>query len=255
MTGPLPDPAVLAGAAERFRALHRPGDPVVLPNAWDAASARIVAAQGFPVVATSSVAVAESLGYADGGTASPDEMFAAAARIARSVDVPVTVDAEDGYGLPPDDLVARLVDAGAVGCNIEDSAAGALSDVDTHAVRLAEVREAAIAAGVPLVLNARVDVFLRRGAAPEDAVVDEAVTRANRYLAAGADCAYPIGVRSEAVMARLVEGIDGPVNLHWRPDTPVSRLAALGVARVSAGGALWHAAMAAYRAGVESMRG
>ncbi|HEY3506756.1 MAG TPA: isocitrate lyase/phosphoenolpyruvate mutase family protein [Actinocatenispora sp.] len=254
MTGAMPDPAVLAGAAERFRALHRPGDPVVLPNAWDATSARIVAAQGFPVIATSSVAVAESLGYADGGAAPPDEMFAAAARIARAVDIPVTVDAEDGYGLGPDELVARLVAAGAVGCNIEDSTAGALSDVDTHAVRLAEVRGAAVAAGVPLVVNARVDVFLRRGDVPEDAVVDEAVARANRYLAAGADSAYPIGVRSDAMMARLVAEIDGPVNLNWRPDTPVSRLAALGAARVSAGGGLWHAAMAAYRAGVESMR-
>ncbi|GAA4210290.1 isocitrate lyase/PEP mutase family protein [Actinocatenispora rupis] len=250
MTGP----AALAGAAERFRAMHRPGDPVVLPNAWDVASARIVAAQGFPVIATSSVAVAESLGYADGGDASPDDMFAAAARIARAVELPLTVDAENGYGLAPEDLVGRLVAAGAVGCNIEDSTAGALSDVDTHAVRLAGVREAAVAAGVPLVLNARVDVFVRRGDVPEEDVVDDAIARANRYLAAGADCAYPIGVRSEAAVARLVAGIDGPVNVHWRPETPVSQLAALGVARVSAGGALWHTAMAAYESAVSSLR-
>ncbi|BCJ27154.1 isocitrate lyase/phosphoenolpyruvate mutase family protein [Actinocatenispora sera] len=245
--------SALADAAATFRALHRPGTPVVLPNAWDANSARIVAEQGFPAVATSSVAVAESLGYSDGGGAPPELMFAAAGRIARAVDLPVTVDAENGYGLPAADLVAALVSAGAVGANIEDSTGGVLSDVDTHAARLAGVREAAVAAGVPLVLNARVDVFLRSPGLSEAERVDAAIARANRYLAAGADCVYPILCPPTAV-ARLVNGIDGPVNVHWRPDGPSpAEFAALGVARISAGGLLWRMAMDAYRNAVGTL--
>jgi 2-methylisocitrate lyase-like PEP mutase family enzyme len=242
-----------ADAAEAFRALHRPGHPVVLPNAWDAHSARIVAEQGFPAVATSSVAVAESLGYRDGGGAPAEQMFAAAGRIARAVDLPVTVDAEDGYGLPAADLVAALVSAGAVGANIEDSTGGVLSDVDAHAARLAGVRGAAVAAGVPLVINARVDVFLRTPGLSEADQVDAAIVRANRYLAAGADCVYPI-LCPPATVSRLVDGIDGAVNVQWRPDGPSpAELAALGVARISAGGLLWRMAMDAYRNAVGTL--
>ncbi|BCJ38777.1 carboxyvinyl-carboxyphosphonate phosphorylmutase [Actinocatenispora thailandica] len=237
----------LAAAAAAFRALHRPGNPVVLPNAWDAYSARIVAERGFPAVATSSIAVAESLGYRDGGGAPAELMFAAAGRIARAVDLPVTVDAEDGYGLPAADLVAALLAAGAVGANVEDSTGGVLSDVDTQAARLAGIRAAAVAAGVPLVLNARIDVFLRSTGADEAELVDAAIARAERYLAAGADCVYPIFCPPETV-SRLVAGIDGAVNVHWRPDGPSpAELAELGVARISAGGALWRMAMDSYR--------
>jgi 2-methylisocitrate lyase-like PEP mutase family enzyme len=240
----------LAAAAEAFRALHQPGHPVVLPNAWDAASARVVEAAGFPAVATSSVAVAESLGYADGGDAPPAEMFAAAARIARAVGVPLTVDAEDGYGLGPRQLAEALVSAGAVGCNIEDSHGGVLSDVEAHADRLAGLRRAATEIGVPLVINARVDAFIRPGPGePTEAeLVGPAVERANRYLAAGADCAYPILCRQEDTVAALVRAIEGPVNVHWLAGGPsLARLATLGVARVSAGGSLWRRAMDAYR--------
>ncbi|MGA8115980.1 MAG: isocitrate lyase/phosphoenolpyruvate mutase family protein [Actinocatenispora sp.] len=246
--------ASLGAAADRFRSLHRPGRPVVLPNAWDAASARIVRDAGFPAVATSSIAVAESLGYADGGGAPAAEMFAAAGRIAAAVDVPVTVDAEDGYGLPPEELVERLVSVGAVGCNLEDSTGGALTDVDIHAARLATVRAAAVRSGIPLVINARVDVFVRSGGTPEADLVDEAVARANRYLAAGADCAYPILCRREETMAALIERIDGPVNLHWSAEGPsVARLADLGVARVSTGGGLWASTMDGFRKAVGAL--
>jgi len=248
------DPA-LADAAERLRSLHRPGSPVVLPNVWDAASARIVAEAGFPAIATSSAAVARSLGFEDGGTAPAAEMFAAAARIARAVNLPVTVDAENGYGLSPADLVRCLVEAGAVGCNLEDSTAGVLSDPEAHAARLAAVREAAAAARVPLVINARVDVFIRNPQRPEAELVVDAVARANRYLAAGADCAYPIGRLAEGTVATLVPAIHGPVNVLWTPaGPPVARLAALGAARVSAGGGLWQAAMDAFRSAVEGLR-
>jgi Phosphoenolpyruvate phosphomutase len=151
----------LRARCELLRSLHRRGDPLVLPNAWDVATAKAVVAAGFAVVATTSWAVAAALGYEDGERAPADEMLAAAARIARSVDVPVTVDAEAGYGMQPAELVAALHDAGAAGCNLEDTEwpAGTLRDPDRQAVWLAEVREAALAAGYPPVINARVDVF------------------------------------------------------------------------------------------------
>src|SRR5215510_7511498 len=145
-----------------LRSLHRPGTPLVLPNAWDVASARAVEAAGFPVVATTSGGVAAALGYEDHERAPGDEMLAAAARIARGVDVPVTVDAEAGYGMVPAELVAALKDMGAAGCNLEDTdhTTGALRDPGERAKWLAAVRAAASADDYPLVINARVDVFL-----------------------------------------------------------------------------------------------
>ena len=151
-----------------LRSLHRPGAPLLLPNVWDVATARAVVAAGFPVVATGSVAVAAALGYED-HEAPADEMLAAAARIANGVEVPVTVDAEAGYGMEPAALVAALRSAGAAGCNLEDSNHGALRDPDRQAEWLGAVRQAATDDGYPLVINARVDVFfgpLLAGAGP-----------------------------------------------------------------------------------------
>jgi 2-methylisocitrate lyase-like PEP mutase family enzyme len=225
------------GGASRLRALHVPGRPLILPNAWDAASARLVAAAGFPVVATSSAAVAEALGYADHEGAPPAEMFAAAARIARAVEVPVTVDAEAGYGLAPAELAGRLADAGAVGCNLEDSdhAAGGLVDPDRHAERLAALR----AADPDLVINARVDVFLR--ARDQRAALPDGLRRASAYLAAGADCVYPIGVRDGEVLAEFVAAVrPAAVNTGYGPAGPdLAALPELGVARISLGAGLW----------------
>src|SRR3954466_6657848 len=145
-----------------LRSLQRPGDPLLLPNAWDVATARAVVAAGFPVVATTSGGVAATLGYEDHEGAPADEMLAAAARIVRGVDVPVTVDAEGGYGMEPAELVAALRRVGAAGCNLEDTdhATGGLRDPDRHAQWLAAVRDAAQTDGYPLVINARIDVFL-----------------------------------------------------------------------------------------------
>jgi 2-methylisocitrate lyase-like PEP mutase family enzyme len=220
--------------ADVLRSLHVPGRPLVLPNAWDAGTARLVVEAGFPVVATSSAAVAESLGYADHQGASPVEMFDAVRRITRAVDVPVTVDAEAGYGLPAAELVARLLDVGAVGCNLEDTdhAGGGLTPIDKQAEYLAEVRAAA---GADLVVNARVDVFLR--AADQSAVLAEGVERARAYLAAGADCVYPILVQSP--LPSFVDEVDGPVNVTLLPEFSVPDLAAAGVARISLGAGLW----------------
>src|SRR3954462_13904858 len=134
-----------------LRSLHRPGDPLLLPNAWDVATARAVVAAGYPVVATTSGGVAATLGFDDHEGAPGDEMLAAAARIARGVEVPVTIDAEAGYGMEPDELVAALRTVGAAGCNLEDTdyAAGSLRDPARHAERLRAVREAASAEGYP----------------------------------------------------------------------------------------------------------
>src|SRR5512133_2213746 len=152
----------LQSRCDVLRSLHRPGAPLLLPNAWDVATARAVAAAGFPVVATTSGGVAGALGYEDHEGAPGDEMLAAAARIARGVDVPVTVDAEAGYGMEPAELVAALRSAGAAGCNLEDTdhAAGRLRDPDRQAEWLRAVRREASENGYGLVINARVDVFL-----------------------------------------------------------------------------------------------
>jgi 2-methylisocitrate lyase-like PEP mutase family enzyme len=230
--------------ARTLRDLHVPGRPLVLPNAWDVSSAMAVEQAGFPVVATSSAAVAGALGYPDDNTAPVAEMFAAAARIARAVAVPVTVDAEAGYQLPAAELVARLLETGAVGCNLEDTdhPTGRLVDVEQHCDRLAAVRAAADEAGVPLVINTRVDVFLLAGGNGKEAsLVEQAVHRCRRYLVAGADCVYPILAREERSILVFTAALDGaPVNTIYG-GIDVARAAELGVARVSLGGALWRA--------------
>jgi 2-methylisocitrate lyase-like PEP mutase family enzyme len=218
-----------------------------LPNAWDAGSAQAVVDAGFPVVATTSSGVANALGYEDHEGAPGEEMLAAAARIARAVDVPVTVDAEAGYGLGPAELVAELERAGAAGCNLEDTdhETEALRDPDEQAAWLGQVREAAEAAGYGLVINARVDVFLAAGSdVPQPELVPDALARARVYRQAGADCVYPIALWDAGALRAFVDGAGGPVNALAFPKAPsVADLAALGVARVSWGGLLHRAAM------------
>jgi 2-methylisocitrate lyase-like PEP mutase family enzyme len=229
----------LSDRCELLRSLHVPGRPLVLPNAWDAASARAVPAAGFPIVATSSAGVAEALGYRDHEEAPLEEMLAAAARIVRAVEVPVTVDFEAGYGLAPDALVEALQSVGAAGCNLEDTdhAAGGIRPAAEQARTLAAVREAATARGYPLVVNARVDVFiLDRGRTPQQDLVEEAAARAASYLEAGADCVYPILLEEQDVISSFVDRVGGPVNVLASPDAPaLDELARLGVARVSQG--------------------
>jgi len=236
--------------AAALRALHVPGKPLILPNAWDAASARAVQEAGFPAVATGSAAVARVLGYDDGEATPVAEMLAAVARVVRAVDVPVTADLERGYGLPPAELVERLAATGAAGCNLEDSdpATGKLVDIGRQAEFLAEVRAAA---GQALVVNARVDTYIAADGGRADAV-----TRARRYLEAGADCVYPIGLADETEIKALVAEIAGPVNILFRPGAPaLARLAELGVARVSYGHGL-HQAAHAYAVGmIEAVAG
>ncbi|MFG1626114.1 isocitrate lyase/phosphoenolpyruvate mutase family protein [Kribbella sp. NPDC049227] len=232
-------PRKSSNLASALRALHVPGDPLVLPNAWDAASAKAVVAAGFPVVATSSLAVSTVLGYDDGESMPVEEMLAAAARITRVVDHPVTVDFERGYGLEPTELVERFVATGAAGLNLEDSdpPTGDMVHARKQAEFLAAVREAAVSAGVDLVINARIDVFLR-GAGSHRELLDAGIDRGVRYLAAGVDCVYPIAVANPTVIRTLVEAMDGrPVNVGYSRQgrQTVADLAALGVARVSFG--------------------
>jgi 2-methylisocitrate lyase-like PEP mutase family enzyme len=217
--------------ADVFRALHRgrlPDDPLVLPGPWDAISARVCEEAGFPALATPSAGIAAALGHEDGSTPA-DEMFAAVARVAGAVDIPVSADVEGGYGLAPKELVERLLDAGAVGCNLEDSHRGVLKDPREHADWLAGVR---YAAGDQLFVNARVDTFSYGDGDPE-----RAIERAALYVAAGADCVYPIGA-PVAVLPLLRSGIQGPLNVFGRLDgegPSPTELGELGATRVTFG--------------------
>lgn len=232
----------LAAAADRLLSLHHGERPLILPNAWDVASAQAVERAGAAAIATTSSGVAEALGYPDGEAIPPAEMFAAVGRIAGAVSVPVTADLEAGYGLPADELMTRLLGAGAVGLNLEDTDRGhdssRLTDVGTAARRIAAVRAAADDAGVSVVINARVDSFLR-GPGGLSEQLDDALTRGRAYLAAGADCVYPIGLTDADAITRLVRELAAPLNVLLRPGSPdVEQLAALGVRRISVGGGL-----------------
>jgi 2-methylisocitrate lyase-like PEP mutase family enzyme len=252
----------LQGRCDQLRSLHRPGAPLLLPNAWDVATARAVVAAGFPVVATTSGGVAATLGYEDHEGAPGDEMLAAAARIAQRVDVPVTVDAEAGYGKEPAELVAALRNAGAAGCNLEDTdhAAGSLRDPDRHADWLRAVRQAASEDDYPLVINARVDVFLGPyfgGAGPgtQAELVPEALRRGKTYFEAGVDCVYPIALWEPDPLRDFISEVGGPVNVIRLPETPsLAALGDLGVARVSWATLLYREAMARFEAQLASLQ-
>jgi 2-methylisocitrate lyase-like PEP mutase family enzyme len=241
----------LAAHAETLRDLHQRGNPLVLPNVWDAATAGLVAEAGFPVVATSSSAVANSLGFPDGEQAPADEVFAAVRRVAKAVDLPVTADVGGGYGHDAEQLVAALLEAGAVGINLEDTdhTAGGLREPGWQTERLARIRKAADAVGVPVVINARVDVFIRAGDPDNHAdVLAEGVERAKRYLDAGADCVYPITLADPRLVAEFVRQVDAPVNIMFKSTgTSVSELGALGVARISLATGVWRASLQAVR--------
>jgi 2-methylisocitrate lyase-like PEP mutase family enzyme len=252
----------LKSRCDLLRSLHRSGAPLLLPNAWDVATARAVVAAGFPVVATTSWGVAGALGYEDHEDAPADEMFAAAARIASSVEVPVTVDAEAGYGMEPPEVVAALRSAGAAGCNLEDTdhPTGSLRDPDRHAEWLRAVREAASEDGYRLVINARVDIFLGpylAGAGPgtQEELVPEALRRANAYIEAGVDCVFPIVLWETDALRSFISEVRGPVNVIRGAQSPsLAELAALGVARVSWGPYLYWEAMSRFEDRLASLQ-
>jgi 2-methylisocitrate lyase-like PEP mutase family enzyme len=235
--------------AESFLALHPGPRILVLPNAFDPASARILEEAGFAAIATTSSGIAQTLGVPDGQRIGRDEMVSAVRRIARSVQIPVTADLEAGYGPGPlnvAEAVRRAIDAGAIGANLEDGTGNPsrpLFDLTLSIERITAAREAANAARLPFVLNARTDGFIAKGAASKG-VFEDAVRRANAYLQAGASCAFVPAVSDAETIGRLVQAVDGPLNILAGPTTPsVPELEALGVARVSVGGSLARASL------------
>jgi 2-methylisocitrate lyase-like PEP mutase family enzyme len=229
--------------------LHGGRKILVLPNAWDVASARIVEELGYPAIATTSAGIAASLGYPDGQKISRDEMLGVVARIAAAVRVPVTADMEAGYGLNAEDMadtVRALVAAGAVGINLEDitgSDEDSQVEVGLQAEKIRAIRRTAESLGVGVVLNARTDIYLMP-IGPEETRFDRTVERLRAYRRAGADCLFAPGLKDAETIARLVNAVDGPLNILATAGCPTtSELENLGVARVSMGSGVMRAAL------------
>lgn len=224
--------------AEKFLALHDRKHVLVLPNAWDAGSAAMFSAMGFAAIATTSGGMAWSLGYADGENVPLSDLVATIRRIVRLSKVPVTVDFEAGYGKSPSEVAASVdtvIEAGAVGINIEDGVRHeSLRDTADAALRIAAARDAARRAGVPIVINARIDTWMVGGDGIDTDRVAETVSRAHAYMAAGADCVYPIGISDSRIIGELCAAIGAPMNIGARNGlSDVAELERLGVARVS----------------------
>jgi len=245
--------------AEAFRRLHHGPGTLALPNAWDVASARILEAAGFPAIATTSAGVANSLGYPDGQQISRDEMAAVVARIAASVSVPVSADMEAGYGETEEsaaETVRAAISAGAIGINLEDGRRGparSLIDLDVQVSRVRAARAAASSAGVPIVINARTDVYLA-AVGEESERLEHAILRGNAYLEAGADCVFVPGPIDRETIAALARGISGPINILAIKGVPsIAELQSLGVARVSVGSGFHRATMAYLRRAADEL--
>ena len=250
--------------AERLRALHLGGEILVLPNAWDAMSARVFESCGFGAVATTSAGIAYALGYPDGERLTRDEMAEATARVARAVEAPVSADVEAGYGPSPEaaaETARAVIEAGAVGLNLEDAADPAppgtgarggeeafpLADLEGQLEKIRAVVEVGRKAGVPLVVNARTDIYWRSVGEPEWRF-SETVRRVNAFLAAGADCTFVPGVGDAGTITALAGEIRGPLNVLAGPGMPpVAELAGLGVRRISVGSGPTRAAMGLVR--------
>jgi 2-methylisocitrate lyase-like PEP mutase family enzyme len=246
---PMTNQNPLRETALAFRALHVPGTPLVLPNAWDTASARIVEEAGASAVATTSAGLAWELGAADGDRLDGDRAIEAVGRIAAAVRVPVSADIESGYARDAQGVggtIRAVLAAGAVGVNIEDAlydGTAPLRPVAEQSERIAAARASADGAGVPLYVNARIDTFLRGVGG-----IEETLERAAAFLAAGADGVFVPGAVDPVTVKALVEGVEGPLNVMVGPGAPsVAELAALGVARISAGSGIAQAAHAVVR--------
>lgn len=226
-----------AAQAELLRSLHVPGAPLVVTNVWDAITAKIVAgAPGVKALATASHAVSFAQGVEDGEGLTVEQALATATLVISAVDIPVSVDFEKGYAPDASGVqrnVERLISVGAAGLNIEDSIGqpkAPLFDLDTAVSRVAAARAAGNATGVPIVINARVDTLAGGGE------WDDAITRANAYLGAGADCVFVLGLGDEAKVARALAEINGKMSVISNPTSvPLRTLAELGVSRVSFG--------------------
>jgi 2-methylisocitrate lyase-like PEP mutase family enzyme len=239
--------------AERLRALHHAATPLLLVNAWDAASARIAETLGFPAIATSSSGVANAEGFPDGGSIGRETMLARIAVIATAVGVPVSADLESGYGPTVEDATATArgaIAAGAVGLNFEDAtgdAAHPLYDVALQVERIRALRAAGEGLGVPLVINARTDA-MRHAAGDGEAKIAATIERGKAYAAAGADCIFVPFTNDAEAIGRLAKAIPAPINVLAVAGTPtVTELTALGVKRISLGGGPAAHALEMYR--------
>lgn len=246
--------------AETFRAMHHGARLLLLPNAWDVASARIFEEAGFAAIATSSAGVAFSLGYPDGQEIPRDEMLGHIGRIARATRVPVTADVESGYGDRPEDAAqtARAVLAsGAVGLNLEDASddpANPLADLSLQLEKIHAVRETAANAGIPLLLNARTDVYLQEVGPPEKRY-DATLRRLSAFRDAGADCVFAPGLRDAETIGRLVGDLKHPLNILVGPGSPtVTALEKLGVKRLSVGSSAMRATLGCARKIAEELK-
>jgi 2-methylisocitrate lyase-like PEP mutase family enzyme len=244
---------VASQKANALRAMHR-GKILVLPNAWDVASARVIQQAGFGAIATTSAGIAFTMGYPDGQRISREEMLAVVGRIAAAVEVPVTADVEAGYGDRPEDVARTARDvlaAGAVGMNLEDATGdpkNPLFDLGLQIERVKAVRE------LPIVLNARTDVYLLEVGTPEKRY-DEALRRLAAFRDAGADCVFVPGLREAATIGRLVKDLRYPVNILTGPGSPsVPELQQLGVARVSLGSSAMRATLGLLRRVAEELK-
>jgi 2-methylisocitrate lyase-like PEP mutase family enzyme len=249
-----------AEKAEKFRHLHHRTNVLILPNAWDVPSARVFEDEGFPAVATSSAGMMVSLGYPDGEEIPTSEFVSAIKRIARVISVPLSVDVVGGFGGSPG-IVARsvraVIDAGAVGINIEDfvHSTRKLLSVDKQVARLRALVRLKDSMGIPFVINARTDA-LRFADGDENAKFDEALRRAEEYRDVGADCVYPMGLNDSTSISKFVRTLDFPINVMVRKGLPpVPELQRLGVARVSFGPSASYAAMGLLRRASREVRG
>lgn len=246
--------------AIQFRQLHRGPAALVLPNVWDVASARIFEEAGFPALATTSAGIAFSLGYPDGQRIPPEEMIARIGRIARAVKVPLSADVESGYGSTPEGAAKTtrdLIQAGAIGMNLEDASgdpARPLLDLALAVEKIKAVREAAMQAGVPIVVNARTDVYLLPDAQAATGY-DETHRRLTAYRDAGADCVFAPGLKDAEAIGRLVTDLQCPLNILAVPGSPsIPELERLGVARVSLGSGPMRATLSLLRAMAEELK-
>ncbi len=245
--------------AIEFRQRHRIG-VLLLPNAWDVASARIFEDAGFPAIATTSAGIAFSLGYPDGQRISREEMIARIGRIVRAVKVPVTADVEWGYGSTAEDVTRttrEVIEAGAVGMNLEDSTGRAdqpLLPLERAVEKIKAVRETAAQLRMPIVVNARTDIYLLPGGNP-DADFQEAVRRLVAFRDAGADCVFAPGLKDADTIGRLVKSVQCPLNILAGPGTPpIAELEKLGVSRVSVGSGFMRATLGLLQRAAEELK-
>lgn len=239
--------------AKKFLALHHEPKLLVLPNIWDPLGARLLEGLGYPAVATASAAVAYSLGHDDGQKIKFDAMLDVIERIASSVAVPMTADIERGYAEHPQEIaenIRQVMHAGAVGINFEDSSfeGGPLQPIDFQCERIQAIRNMADKEGIPLVINARIDVFMRSADISRSEKIAETISRGKAYLDAGADCLYPIGPGDVETLKRIREETEAPINVYAsKLAASMKELAAIGISRLSLGPGLIRASLTTMR--------